>query len=558
MLEGPLRQAAIKLLEIAIRLAPSSVRDWGRAMLSELRHVEGGWAALAWALGGGGVLAKHALVSLLIPRRGQTVDPDGGLFARNVSLRKVAFIASGAYVLGALLFFAAPPFRQGMRVSLGAWNALFHVVGTRGQPELQALAKRAEARHDAEGIVFAAARLTNATESARLAEQAVRLDPKLLWAYAVVAVRHPELPEIHHWLPIIERQDPQNALFHLIAAESIDISQITRPPDLSPADRRRAWDAGPAWRDAMAAAFVSSKFDDYIDRLKKLDRRVARRYGFNDPQELLSGEEAGQPSYAFSDARRYAKSLLRSGESLEGRGGRKGAAEKFWSVARFGQVMDSQAHTGYERELGAALQSMAYKRLRVLSQSEDNPREAALFAYLGKKFDSAADEREREREWVFGSYISRRNAAVLQISSLMMLVFSGLLVVAASFLIAGRRRGHGARQSGTGITLLALTSAVGVLLSSATLYLTYRPYWYIFQGTVLKGESSQTEDLRNFLAATHILPGLKLYGSENLKLPVYFWTGVILLAIAALVVILLRNFRRRARLSQVQPHPPVP
>ncbi len=117
MLEGPLRQTAIQLLEAAVRIAPADVRDWGQAMLSELRHVENGWAALSSALGGASVLARHALVSLLVPgRRGQRLVPDGGLFPKTVSLRKVAFVASGAYVLGAVLFFAAPPFRQGLRV----------------------------------------------------------------------------------------------------------------------------------------------------------------------------------------------------------------------------------------------------------------------------------------------------------------------------------------------------------------------------------------------------------------------------------------------------------
>ncbi|MGH9453195.1 MAG: hypothetical protein ACRD2O_04405 [Terriglobia bacterium] len=559
-MDAPLRLAATRLLECATRIAPPDVQDWGQAMLSELRHVESTWAAAAWALGGGGVLAKHALVSLLIPgRRGQSVVLHGGLFAKNVSLRKVAFVASGAYVLAALLFFAAPPFRQGLRVSLGAWNGLFHVIGQSGQPRLQALAKRAEARHDAEAMVFAAARLSDATESARLAEEAVHTDSNLLWAYAAVAVRHPALPEIHQWIPSLERWAPQNALFPLIAAESIDLNHVAHASRLSPKEMQNQLESDPAWRKAMAAAFASTKFDDYLGRLEELDRRVARRYRFNDPQELLSGEEADLPTYAISDTQQFAQSLLQSGESLEARGDREGAAERYWTVARFGEVMDSQAHTSNEQRAGASLQAMAYKQLGALSEQEGNRPEAALFAYLGRKLDPVKSARERQREWVFGSYISRRNAAVLQISSLMMLIFSGLLVVAASVLIADNRQRQRSRRSRRGVTVfVVLTSAVGLLLSSATLYLTYRPYWYIFQSAILKGETSHTDDLRSFLAATHVLPGTKPYGGLLLKLPVYFWAGVLLLAMAALILILLRQFRSRPSTNGLQHNLRVP
>lgn len=559
-LDAPLRLAATRLLECATRIAPPDVRDWGRAMRGELPHIDGNWPAMVWALGGTVVLAQHALVSLLIPgRHRQSLVPDGGLFAKNVTLRKVAFVASGAYVLAALLFFAAPPFRQGLRVSLGAWNALFHVIGQNGQSRLLALAKRSQARHDAEGLVFVAVRLSDATESARLAEEAVHTDFGLLWAYAVVAVRHPELPEIRQWISRLERWEPQNALFPLIAAESIDINHVANASKLSPKEMRSEWEADPVWRKAMAAAFASPKFDDYLGRLEELDRRVAGRYRFNNPQELLSGEEANLPTYAFSDARQFAESLVQSGESLEAGGDRAGAAERYWIVARFGQAIDSQAHADDEHRAGTALQAMAYKQLRALSEREGNSGEAALFAYLGRKFDPVTGGRERQREWVFGSYISRRNAAVLQFSSLLMLIFAALLVVAASVLIAGNRQRERSRQSKRGVTVfVALTSAVGLLLSSATVYLTYRPYWYIFQSAILKGETNQTDDLRSFLAATHALPGIKPYGDSSLRLPVYFWTGVLLLALAALILILLRNFRGRPSTNRLQHNPRIP
>jgi hypothetical protein len=387
MLETHLRQAATALLESAIRLAPADAREWGQAMRGELSYVEGHWAALRWALGGASVMAKQALISLFTPgRRGRVITPDVGLFTKHVSLRKAVLVTAAGFILAALLFFAAPPFRQALRVSLTAWNELFHVTAQNNQPRLRALARQAESRRDAEGLVFAAARLADARESTRLAEEAVQLDPNLLWVYAVVAVRHPELAEIPEWLPKLEGRDPKNALFHLITAEVIDIDLVSKASKLPQKDLQNELDNDPAWRSAMAAASASPKFDDYLDRLRELDARVVRRYGFNDPDELLSGEDRDLPSYAFGDSLRFAKSILQSGQDLEAKGDRKGAVQKYWSVARFGQTIESQGRTDSEYNLGLRLQIGAYKQLQKISEKGGNANEAALFAYLAGSF----------------------------------------------------------------------------------------------------------------------------------------------------------------------------
>ncbi len=385
MLATYFRRLATLLMHSAIRIAPRETVDWGQAMLGELNHVESHWAAVAWALGGTGLLVKHALASLIIPSRsGQAIPTHGELFAQEGSMRKATLVTGGGCIVGAVLFFLAPAFRQALRVSLAPWYQVFHVTSWNGQPGLEALARRAETHHDPEGLAFAAVRLWDGRESARLAEEAVRLEPNLLWVYAIVAVRHPDLPEIGQWVPKLERWDLQNALPHFITAENIDILHVIRediPSWLKNGD--------PQLDAAMAAAFRSPKLDDYLDRLQELDRKVVRRYGFNDPSEVLGAEEVDLPTYAFCDSTRFAKSLLQSGLDLEVRGDRKGALEKYWAVARFGQVIDSHGHTDFEHWMGSSLQGGAYKRLQALSAKEVNHEQAALFAYLAGKFDQS-------------------------------------------------------------------------------------------------------------------------------------------------------------------------
>lgn len=546
---GVTRQAASWLLERLIRIAPADVRDWGRAMQNELPYVESAWAALLWALGGAIVLGKHTLV-----RAGQGIVPDGSLFARNISLRKVAFAASGVYVFGALLFFAAPPFRQALRVSLAPWAALFHPARDHDQARVVAIGKQAEARHDPEELVFAAVRLSSARESARLADKAVHMDPRLVWVYAVVAVRHPEIPEIRHWIPALEHWQPDNALFPLIAAESIGVRRADGAPNAAPAKVQDESKRGAAWREAMAAAFASVKFRDYLDHLRALDQRVAHKYGFNKPQVLFAGEQRGLPAQSFLNLRRYAVSILNAGDDFGARGDWKSAEKSYWSVARFGQVMDSQALGEHERWVGTTLQWMAYQRLEKVAGRQGNQGEAALLAYLGKKFDpNTGDASVALRKSVFGDYVARRNAFVLQISALMMLIFSALLISAVVVLITTSHGHETPAHKKSGATVfVTLTSAVGLLLSSATMYLTYRPYWYILQNDMVKDGASQSSGLRSFLAAIHTLP--ELDRGILLSLPVYFWASIILAAVAALTFIFLRHFREPPRITEPQPN----
>jgi len=566
MLETHLRQAATVLLESAIYIAPPDAREWGQAMRGELNYVEGRWAAVMWALGGASVMAKHALISLLLPGR-QGIAPGDELFAKNVSLRKTALVAGAGCVLAALLFFGAPPFRQAFRVALKPWSLVFQKAAGDFQPRFEALAKRAEAQHDAEGLAFCAVRLQNPRESARLAEEAVRLDPKLLWVYAVVGMRHPELPEIGQWMAGLEQWDPQNSLFHLIEAEWVERAP-SHPGELpAPLEEKER-----AWRSAMAAAFQSPRFDDYLERVAELNRKVVPRYRFYDPYEVQSREELDLPPSAFENSKRFAQSLFLSSQALEARNDRKGARDNYWTVARFGQVIDSQGGTPFEHWAGTTLQAMAYKQLQTSSEKGGNQAEAALFGYLAAKFDPVSGEHAGlSGESAFGRYISSRNAAVVETSGLMILVFSGLLVVAACILIAGSslsRRARPAIQRAKPLaTLVVLTSAAGLLFSSVTLYLTYRPYWYIFQGAILNGGRGQARDLRDFLVAAQRPPGVppRLYllldsllysGSPSFLF--YVWAGVTLLGVIGLVLILLRHFLGRPRADRAKHNPRLP
>jgi hypothetical protein len=542
MLESRIHKATALFLSSAIRISPPYAREWGQAMLGELGYVEGTWGPVGWVLGCVGVLARHILAYWLIPgARGRLVDPGGELFSRSISLRKAAFVTSAGCVLGALIFLAAPPFRQALGVAFSTWAGAFRVKSSIVNASLQGLAARAEQKHDAEGLAFCAMRVRSPQQSARLAEEAVHLDPGLLWVYAAVAVKHPGLPETAGWVSRLERSDPQNAFLPMIVAESNDIRHVIRG-DICARGRER----DPIWRNAMAASFKSARFDDYLGRAEELDRKVVLRYRYYKPEEVLFEGAVGLPTHTVGDCRRYAASLLHSAGQLESHGDGKGAAQEYYAIARFGQVISSNARTCQERLAGGTLQVMAFKSLQALSVKEGNGNEAALFGYMAAKLDPVLAIRQSDGGRVFDRYICERNARAFQIFCLLELLFFVLGLGALVILIAGKRKrpSRAAGRPRSAAMVVGMASAVGLLLSSTAIYLIYRPYWYIFQTAVLSGDRSHIADLRDFLAAVQRLPGGLRGGTLPVNLPFYFWTAATALCTAGIVLLFLRNFQQ--------------
>jgi acyl-CoA-binding protein len=396
---------------------------------------------------------------------------------------------SAACTLASLLFFLAPAFRLAFRVSLAPWSCLLLDCYHKPSPELDALKRQAEQKHDAEGIAFVAIRLWNGPESARLAEEAVHLDPKLTWIYAVVQGASPS--QFARWLPELQSQDPQNALPFLIAAARINTEQI-----LANRIAKSAADEPPAWRDAMAAAFQSTKLDDYGSRCKELDRRCLLRYAFDLPN--LPGCHG---YWMPTEATKYAKLLLQTGDLLQARGDRRGAFEKYWEVARFSQVVGAAGGRWLNQEF-----QNAYSRLQAFSEKEGNHEQAQLYAYLRAQVSRAEQNDEiAGRMRVRGS--DSWNAFLAGTSWRIMLL-SAVLMLTCFIKTVVRSQPLRWRSLRPGRVTLALfvSGSVGLLLSSATLYAVYKPYAEILQRYVHTGDEREIGVLLEFLGHAQNLP----------------------------------------------------
>jgi len=533
------RRIASLLLRFGIWIAPHDTLDWGHGMLSELNHVQGNWAALLWSLGSAGVLAKHALLSLIFPSRNRPTIPSGGdLFSKEGPMRKPALAITAACVIASLLFFVAPVFRQAFRVSLLPWQIVFKTDYRSLSLELQSIVKKAEQDRDAEALAFVAFRDPQSSEGARLADEAVRLDPKLIWVYAIVAVRGPSLPEIDRWVPALERFDPQNALPHLITAEKIDIEQVLRKNV-----PHHAEDEPPAWKSAMAAAFESARLDTYSSQRKELDRRVLGRYHVGDP-ELIAGDAwfYGLPSYGFSDSYRYAELVLATAQVHESQGDTKAASEKYLAIAHFGKLLGPDFSARFEQT------QQAYTRLSALAAKSSRPAEAAFYEFLASQERQTMAQESSSRYRRFnGNQVARWDADLGRRSGAVMLLSCALLV---STLFAVLLRSRSLRLSslrpGRLAIALGVSSSAALFVSSVVLRLIYQPYFEISQHFVRDGAETGLTNLRDFLGHAYAPIGSGWLNPRQ-DYSSYFWFAVIVFCALALLVAVLRYFQARPR-----------
>lgn len=137
------------------------------------------------------------------------------------------------------------------------------------------------------------------------------------------------------------------------------------------------------------------------------------------------------------------------------------------------------------------------------------------------------------------------NATVVKVSGLMMFGFGGLLLICALSIIARSRSLRPSALRADRVTAaLGLTGAVGWLLASAALYITYRPYSEIFERYIQAGDVSHIRELSEFLDSALVLPGAGSFYQER-DFVSYFWLCLTLLGLGALSLMVARHFVRR-------------
>lgn len=527
-----IRSLATTLLHVAAKIAPPQAAEWAHAMVAELHHIEGDWSALAWSIGSASVLAKHAIFDLFVPNHALSEAP---FFAREKPMRKSTAIASALCIAASLLFFAMPAFREAFGVSLKQWDALrtYETRVRRSDRETEALADRARQNHDAEALAFAAIHEHDEARSARFADEAVQMDPRLTWVYATVAVQHPTTPNVTDWVSKLESYDPQNALPRFILVEKIDIDGVVSGKFAAHKDADF-----PVWQNAMADVFASPKLDDYSDRVNALDRAVVQRYKLDDPEIADEAQWTWLPTYAVGNTAEYADALIASGDNLETRRDEQGARQKYLAVVNFlPQINLSPNRRGFV----AHQLETAYQRLASLSREHGDESQALMYAGLATQVEQRqAAWRAALPQYFDGDPATRWKARVVAFCGMLTPACIIALFLSLAAALIRTQSLHWDEFRARRVSLgVAFSSAVGLLASSFALYLVYRPYSRMYSNYLLTGDSAHISKFTDFLSRAETpldIPTLR----PNFS--VHFWFGMVALCAVALAFATTRFF----------------
>jgi hypothetical protein len=541
------RRIAAALMRAALRFAPPAAAEWGRAMLLELHYVEGDWPALAWAIGGAGVLARQTLLALMFPGSAGQLDPPAGkFFSKENPVRKRSLIAAAACLAASLLFFAAPTFREAFQISVNQWRDLIGSLFNGGYTgyrssgvNLLQIAERAKANRDAGTLAFVAIHRRYEPDAPALAEEAVRLDPQLTWVYAVLGVANLPQSTAENWIAALKQFDPDNAVPYLLQAQ------------LAQSNEARAHEFGfqryladPAWLNAISAAFASSKIDTYGQRVKDLDRKVASANNISDPYQaqreyfLTFGMFFGVGAPAD-----YVRVLVKSGDELAARGDDAGAEKQYRLAAHFGEMLDAAQRPGADSfrtpATAAFLLEEPYHRLAALYEKEGDRTQSEYFRdQLGAAIQQRQASIDVLRAASRGTAAERWNADILGIAGITLFLCAALIPICAIITVIKSRSVRPSRlQISPRMAAFGWSAFTGLFVSTAALYFSYRPYAQIVRAYFRDGDSARLLTLGAFLDHLNYnqTPPQHQVLYSLWTFPMYFWAGVIVLCAAALL-----------------------
>jgi len=251
-------------------------------------------------------------------------------------MRRTRFI-SLLFLVWAIAFFFIPDFRQSFRAPLiSAANEPWVVLGgPLPNKMLEQTAKLAEQGRDGRTLAFVALRYAIGAEGARLADEAVALDPQ----YTKKGNKWP-LPQ----------------QLEALANET-------------------------EWRQAMQKAFAAPRYDSYgmrrfnLERSWLIEHRLARA-------DILLWSVASYPIPNLANIRNYDQLLVKKlGKNAEEAKKLPEALNDYWTVAHFGERMQLTGIALLEKMIAANVQFDAYDRLVPLLRQMNRTDEAATADY---------------------------------------------------------------------------------------------------------------------------------------------------------------------------------
>lgn len=446
-----------------------------------------------------------------------------------------------------LLLFATPSFRQAL-VSLPVLGGQPTARNSRAFSEkaLRRIEQSGDKQKYARALAYVALHSPKEDDlrAVHAAEQAIALDPQLTWISAHVCHASYLVPgyDPHPWIERLKAWDPQNAFPYLLEA-SANV-HYWEPPwagySATKNGLREALAAEPRWRVPMDKAFAAPRTDFYIAQQFALDRQVLQEQGLDRPDLLSLATWSRQMPDLLAFNFYEDIQLSGIGEPAEKAGRMAEALAAYWSVAHFGEKLQSDPSL-FTQIFSAKFREDAYKRiLPVLRRAGRTSEAAAVEAALATL--SSQDPRKKRLSITAVQASAARSARVVVLSALFVLVFGIASALWLISVLALKWKAGLSRSLNRFAAVLSFTPA-GLLLASFTLFVAHYPY------ALSLGQFASAEDLTAvygpFFMGLYNSTGIG--GLDDIWLTRMFWPTIWCAVIALVGACLLWWVRSRPR-----------
>ncbi len=530
-------------LQLALRLWPEESRGWGQALAAELDEIEKPLEALRWALGGvmlfTRAFASNFLAWLRLPT-GSRLSPGSllpGSVAPILPKRSRLFTAAILVATGAVLFL--PQSREAISTVRASWNG--YRGDSSGVRALQDLAARAEKEKDAHTLAFVALVTPDPERSFRLAEQAVVLDPSLIWIYASRRSSPEYNPPPKDGLARLLAVDSDNAFPEILAAQAIcepRYQSLIAQHSPTPQDTEAALAASKEWVAHMDRAFHASHYESYFNRRWQLTQEVWNRNP-NLSVTLIFNSLWAHPLPDFLSIKTYGNILVQRAQQAAGAGHPEQAESLLRELDSFGRRVTDQGALDLEKLLGLDLSRLATSELRDfyhgLGRADESQEAVWRLQLIEDRRDGLMHSFRRLEEPRLRAL--ERNGICVQLTAVLALL---LTFIAALTLIALELRTGNSRVRRFWLRRMICIAADWVpatlLVACASLVWFFRPYAEILQSARNVTSASAAWDTMHFEGLYTLYS--TLWVLQEPFTPLHFWQAITCVLVALALFIL--------------------
>jgi hypothetical protein len=360
------------MLGCAVRHWPEENRAWGLALAAEIDETANAFETVLWSLGGIMFFTRSMLAGtwwwMKLSAGGSLPGGANGLEGPSL-LPKRSRLFTAAILAAAALLLTLPEGRQAIRTVRASWQE--YQQSDSDARKLEELAVRAEKERDASTLAFVALSTGDPKRAEALTEQAVALDPQLVWIYGSKNRSWPNFDSPKaEWLAQLQAADPDNAVAYLLAADALDPLR-TRPFYRRGIPKDAEFEVAESdskWVALMERAYGASRYDSYFQRHYQLTRTVWNREKNLSPAIVFSGLRSHAiPSLGNLDL--FADVKIHEAQKARAAGDVKRAESLLGEVDAFGIRMADGSGAKIEKLIAWRLSQRADKELAGLYSS---------------------------------------------------------------------------------------------------------------------------------------------------------------------------------------------